>query len=104
MTPSKLRASPPEFVFWLMIANGSPQMLAIAAIKNIFEKPFKSFMNAPSLCPLIRSGECELGYGFSRRKTFRTGVTFLKLGTLYYGGSSDYGRRNWGRNRKLRAK
>src|SRR5438034_6395913 len=78
MTPSKLRASPPEFVFWLMIANGSPQMLAIAAIKNIFEKPFKSFMNAPSLCPLIRSGECELGYGFSRRKTFRTGVTFFK--------------------------
>src|SRR5438094_9952227 len=78
MTPSKWPSPPPELVFWLMIANGSPQMLAIARIKNILETPFRSFMTAPPLCPLIRSCECEFGYGFSARKTFRNGCNLLE--------------------------
>src|SRR5262245_50633172 len=75
MTPLKSRLSRPELVSWLMITNGSPQMLAIAAIKNILEMPFRFFMTLP---PLIRSGECEFRCGFEERKNRRIRCNLLE--------------------------
>jgi hypothetical protein len=47
MALSKSCFSVPEFVLWLMIANGNPQMLTIASIRNILEVLFMFFMILP---------------------------------------------------------
>ena len=96
-----------------MIANGSPQMLAIVAIKNNLEVPFRSFIIVPLFLPVTLTQACYAilcsvmnrpnSYGVvsascvtvsTQEKLSQLGVTFLKLGTLCYGGFSNYGRCN----------
>src|SRR5690349_12941434 len=67
MTRLKSPLAGPECELWLMIANGTPQIPEITAIKNIFDTPLTPFMIFP---PQLRSGKSRVCCTFYERKIF----------------------------------
>src|SRR5678815_367537 len=66
-----------------MIANGSPQMHAIAAIRNIFDKLFPLFMMPP---PQVRSGKPRFRCSSGQRKTFAHSCNLIESWDSVSGG------------------
>jgi hypothetical protein len=68
-----------DFLLWLIIANGNPHMVAIAAIRNTFDIRCTLFMILP---PQPRSAGIASPLQFPSKKYFRVLVTLLMAATL----------------------